>query len=372
MGSASRPFPTLSLRVTGIARTLLCAGIVLDHSTTFLNPGLRNSWPAGILTAPLLMTTTVPVFFYLSGYYSGGPPGTMSRAGRRNFLRKKFQRLIVPFLVWGVLTTVLQVGLSRPLTGADLLGILIGSNQLYFIFVLIQLALLYRFLVRPRISVRNSGAFLALSASLALLNAAIVDLLQWTTGPAPAQRFANWGAHSFLAWGVFYMLGAWACLHPGFLETLARKARLVGGAWVFFYAAYVVELKISEDRFGWSPVYLFVLTAFAFMAIHTLAASVIMLRARRWIDRIPLHALLWRWSGETYGIYLAHVFVLLLLIRIYNSLTVTLLPFAVEAPVFFLVTWFLTLGFIRLVRRRGGRWGRSLLLGEWTAAEKKG
>jgi fucose 4-O-acetylase-like acetyltransferase len=368
MGSASQSFPILSLRVTGIVRTLLCAGIVLDHSTTFLNPGLRNSWPAGVLTAPLLMTTTVPVFFYLSGYYSGGPSGTLTRAGRRNFLRKKFQRLIVPFLVWGVFTAVLQVGLSRPLTWGDLVGIIIGNNQFYFIFVLIQLALLYRFLVRPR----NSGVFLALSASLALLNSAIVDILQWTTGPAPAQRFANWGAHSFIAWGVFYMLGAWACLHPGFLETLDRKARLIVCAWIVFYAAYVIELKISEDRFGWSPVYLFVLTGFAFMWIHALAGSVIMLRARRWIDRVPLHSLLWRWSGDTYGIYLAHVFVLLLVIRFYNDLTANLLPFAVEAPVLFLVTWFLTLGFIRLVRRSGGRWGRSLLLGERNAAGRKG
>jgi fucose 4-O-acetylase-like acetyltransferase len=367
MDPVGRSFPILPLRVTGILRTLLCAGIVIDHSTTFLNPGLRNSWPAGILTAPLLMTAIVPVFFYLSGYYAGGPSGTLTQAGGRNFLQKKVQRLIIPFLIWGVLTTALQIGLSQPPTWSDLVGIIIGSNQFYFIFVLIQLALLYRFLVRPRISESNTGAFLALSATIALLNSATVDVLQWTVGPAPAQRFANWGAHSLIAWGVFYMLGAWANLHPAFLETLTRRARLIGCAWIVSYAAYVAELKLSEDRFGWSPVYLFVLTGFVFMGMTVLAGSVLMLRARGGIHRIPLHSLLWRWSTDTYGIYLAHVFVLLLVIRFYHRLTDALLPFAVEAPVFCLVTWLLTLGLVRLVRRSGGSWGRRLLLGEWKA-----
>ena len=100
-----------------------------------------------------IINFAVSVFLFLSGYFVNGE--NVNKAPL-DWIRKRFIRLYLPFLVWALIYTIVklhkQLDLSFSSFSRLALGTLTGyySTHLYYIFILIQLTLLTPFLLRKK------------------------------------------------------------------------------------------------------------------------------------------------------------------------------------------------------------------------------
>ncbi len=336
------------LAATGPARTLACAAVVLVHVNIAMLPPMGSWWPAGFITAPLY-GLAVPLFMIVAGYFARGDPARHEPPAFRALLRRRAARLLPPFLCWNAILLALMgvLGATRS-PGETVLGLLTGVWQLYFVFALFQLLLLSPLLDRLLASY-GAARVVAGGALVSLAYYAAADLVLWTRGGASGIFEAPLN-RTFVPWTVFFTLGAWLRHDGNAVTRLRDRTGTLAIATVTAWGAFAAELRLEDSRLGWVPLQQFALSGLPFQVFGSLLALVMLGtlaesgRARR------MRAWLEARSSDSYGIYLGHTSVLLVLAAAYSR-TGFLLPWWLEAPTLAAATWCAARTVVRMTRR---------------------
>jgi len=334
--------------VRGIAAAL----IVLVHVNLVLRPDLDQWWPGGYWFVPLF-AIPVPLFFLLAGY------ATRYGAEPRHTLWHRLRRLVPPLLVWNTGIVFLYGGV-RVGSGEWILFLLTGYWYLYFLFVLIQLYALQHFLARFGWVPEPRHLFLA-TAVMALVFFAIAELMLWSQG-ASAEFFESVLNRTIFPWALFYCGGMLLRQDPKWLRAIARRRTVLAVLTVAGYLLFVVELRAEDARFGYNPLQQFLMSGLIFKTCAILLLLSVLARRSESPDTSTHGRLLVAFGKEAYGIYLAHVPVLLLVLGLYDRAGVQI-PFSLEPPVLWLIAVFGAWGLVKIVRRLPGGWPGWLLFG---------
>lgn len=340
------------------ARTLACGLVVLVHVNIYTRAGLETWWPFGFWGMPVFCIA-VPAFMVLAGYFADPPGARKEPDASLRTTHRRILRLALPFLIWNVLTLGALVGEGlRPDAREVALQVLTGTWQLYFIFALLQLLLLRRLVRRP-----VNGRMLALAAAATAATYAWGDLLLWRLEGADNGEFETLSEKLFLSWILFFFAGLWLRARPEALDEIGRRWLPMLLALGVFYALFLFELRLEDERFGYNPRKQILLGGLPF---HLLGA-VLFIAVLRALDRggRARGALAWLASAgtDTYGIYLNHTAVLVGLFAACRGLGLTTFRWF-ETPLLAIGTWLLSQGLVRLTRRVAPGWLKFAAFGE--------
>jgi surface polysaccharide O-acyltransferase-like enzyme len=294
------------LHEVDLIRAAALLGVVVIHAGAWIVPTLAPPSASALQAVVSFARFCVPAFVFASGMVlyrgHGGRP-----ADPRAFLRRRWSRVIVPWLAWMpvFLVTSLALGQLQPDAGRIAIWLAYGAGHLYFLLLVAQLYLLL--LVMPR-----SGWGLAIFAAAAM---AVQLALMWlhTHGPRPDGALA-WPLLKLAYlegpyWAGYFALG---CLVASQLPRLARLQRL----WpVALAAALAATLAMNRegDLVGADALSQ---GTYAFLWPSRVLATLPLVMALLWVGpRLP--ALLgpaWlgvRWLSEhSLGLYLLQALVL--------------------------------------------------------------
>ncbi|WP_188486755.1 acyltransferase [Williamsia phyllosphaerae] len=265
-------------------------------------------------------------FFFLTGFVLmfGNYDKTDFRATQ--FWPRRLKLVVIPYLIWSVVywgySVVANGGWSEMGFWFEQLrnGLIWGTAgfQLYFIFVIIQFYLLFPVILWIVRKTRNHHVTL-LVASL-IIQLAVLYTLNHLSAPQGSWLYENWwhAYSTFLPYQFFVFLGAVAAVHRDRVDEWLRGrgwwilAGVIAGG-VFAYVTFSERLADGQPPalagFALNPT----LQPFIFMAIVALYATALRWSDRR--DRTPrFNKVVAYASNRSFAIFLAHVFVLQLLI----------------------------------------------------------
>jgi len=235
---AKRPY----LYQVDLFRIITFACVVADHVVS----GSSGPDDVRAKSAELLLHFTREAFFALTGFvliyqYMDRP------ITARAFWRRRFMAIGIPYVIWSVLYWVYSISLgnwSEPL-GAALRRLVFDLAtgqawyQMYFLFVTMQVYLLFPLLMRLLRATEGYHRWvLAVSAALE-----VGFLYLWVYPPAFDGTAADLWNHMFIVfvpYQFYIVLGAVAAWH---FETLQRVVRRFG---VWFVVAAVVTTVLAE------------------------------------------------------------------------------------------------------------------------------
>jgi surface polysaccharide O-acyltransferase-like enzyme len=294
----------------------------------------------------------VPLFFVISGFVLGlhhRDPGYHVDA--RSFWRRRFSTLVIPFFAWNVVYMfILEVAQGQVIADLQtLLSLLTGYMHLYYVFVLLQFLLLYS-LLGKYVSKRVLLACLLLAAVSSIAFYALSGYLLWTLGPDEHQFEWRWGK-LFCGWAVFFFWGLWLGYAPAALERLKRIQWWLLLASACAFVPYVIMTRGQYVRFESYARDYFLLTGlpFQFLAATWLLALLYGLDAR--LQASPFFRRLAAWGPYAFGVYVAHVAVLLIVLALWNALLPPL-PAGLEVLAIAGLTLLVTVAFIKLCLSR--------------------
>jgi fucose 4-O-acetylase-like acetyltransferase len=302
----------------------------------------------------------VPLFFILSGFFAGRYSKKIHRPSLFFFFRKKFKGLILPFLSWNIILILLMVERSRLFSAETLYFLFTGFWQLYYVFVLLQF-LIINFYLERFLEGHRLGWFIAAAGLISLTFYGIADLLLWTRGAASGFTEDSLN-RMFAPWAIFFASGIGLRHRPTAMAWLSQKKYWLMALSVLSYAAFVLELRLEEARVGYNPLMQFLLSGLFFQFLFSFLALVLLCQ----LDQSDKLKGFLRWleglSKDTYGIYLAHTTLLILLFLPWDKYV----PFAthwIEVPLLWVLLWFICQGIIRLVEKMRWRWLGLFLFG---------
>jgi surface polysaccharide O-acyltransferase-like enzyme len=310
---------------------------------------------------------TVPLFFMVSGlllrrsYESKAKPVPYSE-----LLRKKFDTLILPFLVWNAIYMILfRISAGMPILSWSTLWFMsTGYMHLYFVFVLLQFFLLYP-LLHPYLKGRGLSLALVLAALSSLAFYAGSEYLLWTRG-ADSHFFEwCWGKCS-AAWALFFFWGVWLGQKPQLIERLSRHAGKLGLVSLALLIVYVWEMNLEYEIFVEESRKYFLLSGLVFQ----FACANFTMGAMHRLDKSSVKNAVIDYAvstgKDTFGIYLSHIAVLTGLVIGWEALGLpgVLWPKLLVMPA---LAWIICDGLVRLCRLRGlGIFNRFLFGGRGT------
>jgi len=334
------------------ARTLNCALVVLAHVNIYTRAGVDTWWPGGFYAVPVL-SLAVPSFFIIAGYAVAMGTGS----GSKGAMLARVRRLVIPFLAWSVITFLVMAepGLS---VRDSLLRILTGTWHLYFVFALLQLLVLHALLV-PALDAGKLRSIVIVAVALTVVSYAVSEGILWSSG-ADNGTVEALLRKLFPLWAGFFALGIWWRRRGsrGFDMTAGILIAVVVTA---AFAAYIIDLKLEDMAFGFTPRKQLLLGGLAF---QLLGASVVLMMIEK-LDGHPAVDMLARWGRDTYGIYLVHISVMLLLFRLVVSAGWLTVHWS-EVPLLTAATFLISLALVRVIRATGISWLKLGLLGEAT------
>jgi surface polysaccharide O-acyltransferase-like enzyme len=311
------------------ARTINCALVVLVHVNIFTRAGAETWWPGGFYSVPLY-SLAVPSFMMIAGYVVD-----LQRESNRSAatLTSRLARLALPFLVWNVITlVVMRDSLSGPNVVASLLT---GTWHLYFIFALLQLLVVYASLGRLN---------LVACVAVTVLAYALLDITMWTSG-ANLPVGEEVARKLFPLWIGFFAVGIWSRSF-GIARIARRSWILILSGVVAGYVLYVFELTAADGMLGYVPLKQFLLGGLPFQILGGFA----MLAVIASLETTRFASIVAKLGRDTYGIYLSHVAIMIMLYRLLESAGLIRVR-ASEVPVIALITFAIAWLFVRLVRR---------------------
>jgi len=208
-----------------------------------------------------------------------------------------------PFFAWNAILLAGGVA-GRGIPAWDVaFFLLLGAGPLYYVGALAQLLALFALLGKTARAGR-----LALAGSVALSAGFYVaaDLTTWTAG-VRADLFETHLNRFFPAWSVFFALGVVLGRSERAFASLEKRRGALAAVAAISFAAYLAELHISEELFGFHPIRQFFVAGFPFQ----IAGTILFLDGLRRLDlsgraRKVLVALAAA-APDTFGIYLSHV-----------------------------------------------------------------
>lgn len=290
----------------------------------------------------------VPLFFIVSGYLIGWKyqdrkePFDTSR-----FLRSKVHRIAIPFFAWNAIYILLLMGpdVGALLSWNVLWSFTTGIIHLYYLSVLLQLFVIYALFFPRKGSSRAQTIFLVVAVVLTLMFNVISELVylkygadnhhfEWTYGKV----FAAW--ISFFAWGI--IIGA----RPTLAEWLRKRLWLLLAVSIAVFIVYYYQELLMALADGYDCRQYFLVSGFVFQmfaATFTFFASEAFVRWAKENGRFTRtinHMV--SLGGYSFGIYLNHYVFLILMLYLFEYLSVPTafwIRFPIVLPTIFLLSW---------------------------------
>ena len=310
---------------------------------------------------------TVPLFFMVSGlllrrsFEFKAKPVPYSE-----LLRKKFDTLILPFLVWNAIYMILfRITAGMPILSWSTLWFMsTGYMHLFFVFVLLQFFLLYP-LLHPYLKGRVLSLALVLAALSSLAFYTGSEYLLWTKG-ADSHFFEwHWGKCS-AAWVLFFFWGVWLGHKPQLIEKISRHAGKLGLVSLALLIVYVWEINLEYEIFVEELRKYFLLSGLAFQFVCANFTMGAMHRLDKSSVKNAVIDYAVSTGKDTFGIYLSHIAVLTGLVIGWEALGLpgALWPKLLVMPA---LAWIICDGLVRLCSLRGlGIFNRFLFGGRGT------
>ncbi len=315
--------------------------VTLEHTDSYMF--YRHvDYPLVAILFSAFVRMAVPGFFIVSGFLAGRKKGDLSVS---RFLVNKFQVIGVPMLVWGVIYTFVlhNFDLDRVFTWDSLMDVLIGEAgpQTYFLFVLLQLFVLYSLF-------RKVSWKLLLVVCLVIQTAfTIVSEIDLAIAGYDHRWFEESLVCVFPPWAAFFVLGI-AVAQSERLRASIQKHRLtlllLGGMTLGLLTINFLE-QLTE--FGRIIRRYFLIVSVVYQYCWALY---FLLAAKELGKRLADYPALVRpynamaWAGRyTYAIYLNHYLMLVILGTVISPVKDNV-PFPIEAPFLLSLVFFVSLG----------------------------
>ncbi|NJA05749.1 acyltransferase [Methylococcaceae bacterium WWC4] len=243
-----------------------------------------------------LVNFSVPLFLAISGYFL-----SKKSVGNINdyvlFIKKQVTRVYIPLLFWSFVWLFLAVFVENKPLSNELVKLVSfqSSAPYYFIALIIQYYLLLPLLKRLN---NKTGLFISALASI-MMALIIFYLRHYTHIKLPLILYAG----NFITWGMFFVLGL--CLNSSMQFKLSNKTMLF--LTIIFYALSCVETYVLMNAFHQAENAVTAVKASSFLYSFFL---IVFLFNRRGVikPRILKHI-----GRISFGIYLIHMFILLVL-----------------------------------------------------------
>lgn len=293
------------LRGVDLLRALAAYGVVSIHSLASL--------PAEASTVywnTMFLGFVVPYFLATAFYFDFG---RLQRQGTLSFLRSRFDRLLIPYLVWSALFVALRCGLyaatSRPDATADITGrpfeiLFLGkaAAPLYFIPLLFMGELLAVLLVAEFGDRLRDWRLVSLLAALSLILACL-DPLRYD----PALKDPALSSAAKVSLTLFFYL-VWCCPFVALalvfrLEPVGARIRSIPWPLAVLLAVSLLaldSLNVLHTIDGyWGPVGREPFLAFGALTLGIAVSDLV--PQSRWLDSL---------AACSFGIFLMHPFVI--------------------------------------------------------------
>lgn len=319
-------------------RVAACFMVIVVHSCEFYfidgsDIGIRNLtdgfWVSVFDSA---FRCSVPLFVMISGYLL-----VPLREDAASFLRKRFRRVVVPFVLWSVLYATLPwlwQGMSGSEVGASLMRLATNFNDasghLWFVYMLLGLYL-FMPVLSPWLAQagrRAEQAFLVLWFA-----ASFFPYLRERVGGVFGECYWNeFNALWYFSGFIGYVVLAHYVRHH---LRLSRRCAIVAGACLYA-AGYLVTAVVWYGRIPTAASLQQLELSWRFCTPNVIAMSLgafILIRALAGDRNVPraVRGI----SVRSYGIYLMHIFVLGFVHRLFAGL----LPTGVTIPLVGIVTF---------------------------------
>lgn len=297
-----------------VVRLLTFSAVIAVHSLAFTEQP-DNQVAGGLM---MLLQYGREVFFSLTGFvlvYS-----TMGRPLRLgNFWRKRVLYVAVPYVVWSAVYYSYTVwgpqhaGVSLSAFGSDLLY---GGAEYHLYFLLVTIQLYFAFPLIRRFVQRTAHRAVPVLAVVVALNLAWLGVLQYVSFPTNGAGLWIYAhAYELLPTYAMYVLGGcYAAMHLQRIQKVVEdKGRLLlgvaGVATLAALAAYAGQLPFMAPRVANNVLQ-------PAMTLSCIAAAILVYVAgSRWAAGSRRNqALIETLSDASFGVYLAHPFVLQLLL----------------------------------------------------------
>lgn len=332
------------------ARTLCSFLVVLAHVDIYTRAGVETWWPGGFYSVPVL-SLAVPSFFVIAGYAVDMGTGHTSRSA----ILARVRRLVIPFLAWNVITLLVFAEPGQS-TGSIVFQILTGTWHLYFIFALLQLLVLHALLV-PAIDSGRLRMVVVIAIALTIASYAASEAIVWLNGADNGSAEVLY-RKLFPFWTGFFAVGVW------WRRRGSRNLSAMG--WIVTalviaaaFAIYIVDLELEVNSFGFTPRKQLLFGGLAFQ----LLGSATMLVLIEKVDGSAFVRALAPWGRDSYGIYLVHISVMLLLYRLLLATEWFTISWY-QVPLLTVSTYLVSLAFVRAVRATRVSLLTRVLLGE--------
>ncbi|WP_026917577.1 acyltransferase [Gordonia shandongensis] len=361
--AGKRPY----LHHVDLVRTTTFALVMFVHVYTSTTDQFGS---VGTNATAILFHATRNIFFALTGFvlmyqYLDRPDFRAT-----TFWRKRIKLVIIPYAIWSVLYWLVTVMWAQNRLGdvpsnLDDLGERLAwgtaAYHLYFLFVMLQVYVLFPLVRRLVTATRGHHGLLALGAG-ALQITVIAVMTYWTPPSSIADLWGHLYA-TFLPYSLVIVLGALAADHRDTLHRLLRGqgvllVTLLISTGAFAVAAYLYRVNtggpISDPLGAFQPTLLpFILVA----AVGVYAMAVHWARTRR--DRQPRIAMAVTYaSNRSFPVFLVHVMVLFFLLRPTGEdggpWFLSTIPQPLATPVVYLLTLAISLAVVEVLRRFPG------------------
>lgn len=307
-----------------VLRALAIISVVMIHTT-----------PLGTCQAVCrpVINFSVATFLFLSGYLTKTENDNWG-----NFCKKRIIRVLIPYVIWTVLYTLPAIisGKESILQIAKNLITARAAATLYYIFVYIQFVLLTPFLARlAKSRYRNLGWWVAPISMI------IFKYTFWLTDLNSNSIISLFWGDACLGWFTYYYLGLILgnkILKPQF--SLKKLTLLYVAALILETAEGYALLRIGEVDCGTQ----LKLTSLITSSIFLLLVYTILNKPEINIKNKVLRSI----GDLSFGIYLCHIMIMLLLERyaFYKAL-----PFPLTSVLVVLLSW----GFCYITNRLCGK-----------------
>jgi len=290
-------------------RGLAIIAVITNHAL-YIGDSLYNP---KLLYFFQLLLFAVPVFFFISGYWSSKSP-IESLADYRNFLGKRFQRVLIPYLFWSVILLGYLAIKYHNISGYKMIYLLLSGGiwtGYYFIVVLAQLYVITPVLQYINRRLNKYGLILVVVfyiITLLVLYLSLVFKVIWTL---PHTRL-------FYSWIIYYEIGLFVGTHNSdVFATRKRRFFLLFGVLAFCLVS-AVEAGVILSKYNNLSFAMFPMKYSSFL--YSVCVILGFLSVKEYFGRLP--GLLSTIGHYSFGIYFIHVIILGLVIRCIQKFSV--------------------------------------------------
>lgn len=194
---------------------------------------------------------SVPIFFFISAFGLFYKINLSEPFDYKNFLRRRFKAVLLPYLIWSVLYIVHDnffygSGIPAPTYALEILFFGLAKYQLYFLVILIWFYLLMPLWIKI-LRIITPKKFLILLLAQIIFNyfsSYSVELYQFTNSLPPdsiLKLFLMWRMNYLvLHYAFIFLLGGFLAIHSEkFFAWIAENKKIIGAG---FFATLIILL----------------------------------------------------------------------------------------------------------------------------------